>query len=58
MNSNFYVQIINFCKNKKILLVIDNCEHLLDGAAEFCAVLLQQLPATHILATSREGIEG
>ncbi len=41
-------------------LVLDNCEHLLDAAAAFCALLLSASPALQIVATSRErvGIPG
>ncbi len=49
--------IIQYCNDKKILLVLDNCEHLIDGVAQFCAALLQHAPAVQLLATSREGIE-
>ena len=37
-----------------VLLIIDNCEHVVDGVAAFCARLLSRCPRTHILATSRE----
>jgi non-specific serine/threonine protein kinase len=42
------------------LLVLDNCEHVLDSAAELTATLLAQCPGLHILATSRErlGVRG
>ncbi|MFN8490775.1 MAG: tetratricopeptide repeat protein [Caldilineaceae bacterium] len=40
--------------NKHLLLVLDNCEHLVDGCAEVCASLLQQCWHLHILTTSRE----
>jgi predicted ATPase len=42
------------------LLVIDNCEHLIAGAAAFMHSLLRSTPGTAILATSREplAIEG
>ena len=38
---------------RQALLVLDNCEHVLDGAAELVAHLLRAAPALHILATSR-----
>ena len=50
-------QLIEHLRDKKTLLVIDNCEHLLDGVAHFCTNLLQQGAHIHILATSREGLE-
>lgn len=38
------------------LLLLDNCEHLVDAAAELAAELLYQLPELRILATSREAL--
>jgi len=39
---------------RSLLLVIDNCEHLLDSVAATVAALLKECPALKILATSRE----
>ncbi|MEU8029139.1 BTAD domain-containing putative transcriptional regulator [Streptomyces sp. NPDC049099] len=36
------------------VLVLDNCEHLVDAAAELAGQLLQRLPQLRILASSRE----
>ncbi|MEU4494988.1 BTAD domain-containing putative transcriptional regulator [Streptomyces sp. NPDC023998] len=43
-----------------LLLVLDNCEHLIDAAAELAERLLTRCPRLRILATSREplGIPG
>ena len=42
------------------LIVLDNCEHLIDDAAKFCEQVIQRCPQVRILATSREplGIDG
>ena len=42
------------------LMVLDNCEHLLDASAELIMTLLAQCPRLTLLATSREpiGVEG
>ena len=50
----------NYLRNKKLLLVLDNCEHLVDACSELCASLLRSCPDLHILASSREalGIDG
>jgi non-specific serine/threonine protein kinase len=40
----------------QMLLVLDNCEHLLDACAALVDLLLRECPALHILATSREPI--
>jgi predicted ATPase len=39
---------------KQILLVLDNCEHLIEACAQLAANLLSKCPGLHILATSRE----
>jgi predicted ATPase/DNA-binding CsgD family transcriptional regulator len=41
-------------RDKKALLVLDNCEHLVDAAADLAGVLLSSCPRLKILATSRE----
>jgi predicted ATPase/class 3 adenylate cyclase len=43
-----------------ILIVLDNCEHLIDGCAKTAETLLRRCPKVHLLATSREplGIGG
>jgi predicted ATPase/DNA-binding winged helix-turn-helix (wHTH) protein len=45
---------------RKLLLILDNCEHVLDAVARLTETLLSQCPCTSVLATSREalGIEG
>jgi predicted ATPase/DNA-binding winged helix-turn-helix (wHTH) protein len=44
----------------RILLVLDNCEHVIDASAALAERLLRETPGVHILATSREAmrIEG
>ena len=39
---------------KKLLLVLDNCEHLIDAAATLAETLIRLCPRVTILATSRE----
>jgi predicted ATPase/DNA-binding SARP family transcriptional activator len=39
-----------------VLLVLDNCEHLVDGCAELAEALLRACPRLTILATSREAL--
>jgi predicted ATPase/class 3 adenylate cyclase/DNA-binding CsgD family transcriptional regulator len=52
--------LIRFIGDKQILMVLDNCEHLLDAAASLAAELLATCPGLHLLATSREstGVPG
>lgn len=44
-------------RNKVILLVFDNCEHLLPEAAQLVEILLGGAPRVRILATSREKLD-
>jgi predicted ATPase/DNA-binding winged helix-turn-helix (wHTH) protein len=39
---------------RKLLLVLDNCEHLIEAAARLAETLVRSCPNTTILATSRE----
>ncbi len=41
-------------REQPLLLVLDNCEHLVDACAQATAVLLQAGELVHVLATSRE----
>ncbi len=40
------------------LLVIDNCEHVLDAAADLVEAILAHSATVKVLATSREGRDG
>jgi predicted ATPase/class 3 adenylate cyclase len=44
----------------QMLLVVDNCEHLLDAAADLVAAILGVAPGVRLMTTSREllGVEG
>ena len=46
--------IIEFLRGKHLLVVFDNCEHLLDDAADFVGRILSECSRVHVLATSRE----
>jgi predicted ATPase/DNA-binding winged helix-turn-helix (wHTH) protein len=39
---------------KPLLLVLDNCEHVIDAAASMAEALLRANPTAHVMATSRE----
>ena len=42
------------CEDRRLLLVLDNCEHLVDACAELAVGLLRDCPELHLIATSRE----
>jgi predicted ATPase len=48
--------LVEFLRDKQLLLVLDNCEHLLEGAAALADVLHRSCERLAILATSREGL--
>lgn len=43
-------------RERQMLLVIDNCEHLIDAVALLSESILRGAPQVHILATSRESL--
>ena len=50
------VVLMDYLRNKSLLLVLDNCEHLVSACAVLVNPLLQACPDLHILATSREAL--
>ena len=46
--------LVEALKAKRLLLVLDNCEHLVAACASLSADLLRACPGVHILASSRE----
>jgi predicted ATPase/class 3 adenylate cyclase len=48
--------IVDFLRTKQALVVLDNCEHLLDDAALLAERIVQGCPDLRVLATSREGL--
>jgi predicted ATPase len=48
--------LINFLRPKTALLILDNCEHLLDASVRLADTLLKYCPQLKILATSREAL--
>jgi predicted ATPase/DNA-binding SARP family transcriptional activator len=52
--------LVDYLKDKNLLLVLDNCEHLIDACALFVEAVIKGCPQVKVLATSREafGIPG
>ena len=48
--------LFNYLKEKELLLILDNCEHLIHGCAEITEKLLRYCPKLKIIATSREAL--
>ena len=52
--------LIDYFSQKKVLLILDNCEHLVEACAQLTHTLLSRSRSLRILASSREalGVEG
>jgi predicted ATPase/DNA-binding winged helix-turn-helix (wHTH) protein len=48
--------LIAHLRDKPRLLILDNCEHLIESVAALAERILLEVPETHILATSREAM--
>lgn len=48
--------LIGFVRDRRMLVLLDNCEHLLDASAALITALLSACPRLTLLATSREPI--
>jgi non-specific serine/threonine protein kinase len=59
-NTSALDALIDYLRAKKILLVVDNCEHLIDACAQLCDSLLHACDDLRIITSSREalGIKG
>jgi predicted ATPase/DNA-binding NarL/FixJ family response regulator len=49
--------LIGYLQDKELLLLLDNCEHLLDAAAELVADVLRAAPNVRVVTTSREPLQ-
>jgi len=49
-------RIIDQVRHRQMLLVVDNCEHVLEAAAHVIGPLLSEAPHITVLASSREGL--
>jgi non-specific serine/threonine protein kinase len=50
-------RLVTFLRPRKILVILDNCEHLLQACAQLAELLLKNCPGLKILATSREALK-
>jgi predicted ATPase/class 3 adenylate cyclase len=53
-NRSIEESIVTWLRRKNLLLILDNCEHVLDDAAKLTKVILEQCPKVSILVTSRQ----
>lgn len=59
-NQSLDEPLTNYLFSRQVLLVLDNCEHLIDACAQLVSMLLNRCPFLTILTTSREvlGVTG
>ncbi|GGZ50451.1 BTAD domain-containing putative transcriptional regulator [Streptomyces bluensis] len=55
-----FSRLVEHCARRRMLIVLDNCEHVVDAAARLVERLLERCPGLTVLATSREplGVPG
>ena len=46
--------VLSYLQDKELLLVVDNCEHLLGAAAQVVSDMMRAAPGVRVIATSRE----
>jgi predicted ATPase/DNA-binding winged helix-turn-helix (wHTH) protein len=47
-------ELVDFIRSRKLLIILDNCEHVIQAAAAIAEQLFQGARQVHLLATSRE----
>jgi predicted ATPase/class 3 adenylate cyclase len=55
--SSLRESLIFYLQKKSVLLIFDNCEHLLDACADFIGTLLSKSTDLKVIATSRERLD-
>jgi predicted ATPase/class 3 adenylate cyclase len=48
--------VAEFCARRELLLVLDNCEHVLNAAGDLAEAVLARAPGVKVLTTSREAL--
>ena len=54
--ASFRDTLVDWLRARDLLLILDNCEHLIDACAQLADALLRNASQLRILATSREGL--
>jgi predicted ATPase/DNA-binding winged helix-turn-helix (wHTH) protein len=49
--------LINFLRDRRMLLILDSCEHVIETVAALAERIFEEAPQVHILATSRESLQ-
>jgi predicted ATPase/DNA-binding CsgD family transcriptional regulator len=49
--------LVSYLRDRELLLLVDNCEHVLDASADLVADVLRRAPNVRVIATSREPLQ-
>ena len=49
--------LVSYLRERRLLLLVDNCEHLLEAAAQLVSAVLRAAPDVRVIATSREPLQ-
>jgi predicted ATPase/DNA-binding winged helix-turn-helix (wHTH) protein len=49
--------LIAYLRDKRVLVILDTCEHLIEAVAALTSTIFAAAPQVHILATSREALQ-
>ena len=49
--------LLEYLRDKRLLLILDTCEHLLDACADLIQAILREAPGVTVLATSRQPLD-
>ena len=56
-SSDATASLIAYLRDKRLLLILDTCEHLIEAVSALTSIIFTAAPHVHILATSRETLE-
>ena len=55
-NRDATAKLIDYLRDREILLILDNCEHVLDGCVALVSEILRHAPLARILVTTRASL--
>ncbi|MFC4946586.1 ATP-binding protein [Pseudonocardia sp. GCM10023141] len=55
-NRDATAKLIEYLRDRDLMLILDNCEHVLDGAAALVNAILRRVPSARILVTTRTSL--
>ena len=53
-SSNPFATLLAYLRDKRLLIILDSCEHVIDAAAALAEAIYLDAPGVHVLVTSRE----